>query len=143
MTFMPWSDEFRVGLDEVDDQHQWLFDATNRLHNEINKPGHSREVIGEILEGLMDYTMNHFIMEEELFERYGYPQAQAHKALHDKFTASIMNTLTAFEDGADIESEVMDILKDWLVQHIMKTDSAYVPYFRKQGHSSQEALQSA
>lgn len=143
MTFMPWSDEFRVGLDEVDDQHQWLFDATNRLHNEINRPGHSREVIGEILEGLMDYTMNHFIMEEELFQRYGYPQAQAHKALHDKFTASIMNTLTAFEDGADIESEVMDLLKDWLVQHIMKTDSAYVPYFQAQGHGSQSALHSA
>ncbi|MDQ3059098.1 MAG: bacteriohemerythrin [Pseudomonadota bacterium] len=127
---MPWNDDFSVGLDEVDEQHQWLFEATNRLHDEMNKEVHSRAVIGEILEGLMDYTMNHFIMEEELFERYGYPQAQAHKALHDKFTASIMSTLMDFEDGADIENEVLEILKNWLVQHIMKTDTAYVPFFK-------------
>jgi hemerythrin len=132
MTFMPWSDDFSVGLDDVDDQHRWLFEATNRLHAEMNKEARSRAVIGEIIEGLMDYTMNHFIMEEELFERHGYPQAQAHKALHDKFTACIMDTLTDFESGADIEHEVLDILKNWLVQHIMKTDTAYVPYFKAQ-----------
>lgn len=133
MTFMPWNDDFSVGLDDVDEQHRWLFEATNRLHAEMNKEVHSREVIGEIIEGLMDYTMNHFIMEEELFERHGYPQAQAHKALHDKFTACIMDTLTNFESGADIEHEVLDLLKTWLVQHIMKTDTAYVPFFKQQG----------
>lgn len=132
MTFMPWSNEFSVGLDEIDEQHQWLFDATNRLHDEMTKEVHSRAVIGEIIEGLVDYTMNHFIMEEELFERYGYPQAQEHKALHNKFTASIMNTLTEFESGADIENEVLDILKNWLLQHILKTDTAYVPFFKVQ-----------
>jgi hemerythrin len=133
MTFMPWRDDFSVGLAEVDEQHQWLFDATNRLHNEMNKPIHSRAVIGEILEGLMNYTVNHFIMEEELFERYAYPQAQAHKALHDKFTASIMSMLTSFENGAPIENELLEILKDWLVEHIMKTDTAYVLFLKEKG----------
>lgn len=133
MTFMPWSDDFSVGLDEVDEQHQWLFDATNRLHNEMNKSAHNRAVIGEILEGLMDYTVNHFVMEEELFERYGYPQAQAHKALHDKFTASILNMLTGFENGAPIENELLEMLKDWLVEHILKTDTAYVSFLKEKG----------
>ena len=133
MTFMPWSEDFSVGLDEIDMQHHWLFDATNRLHNEMNKPAHNRAVIGEILEGLMDYTVNHFVMEEELFERYGYPQAQVHKALHDKFTASIMNMLTGFENGAPIENELLEMLKDWLVEHIMKTDTAYVPFLKEKG----------
>lgn len=92
MSFMPWSEEFRVGIDDVDEQHRWLFDATNRLHAEMNKETRNRAVIAEIIEGLMDYTMNHFIMEEDLFQRYGYPKAAAHKALHDKFTSSIMST---------------------------------------------------
>ena len=133
MTFMPWSDEFRVGLDEVDEQHRWLFDATNRLHTEMNRETLDRAVITEIIEGLMDYTMNHFIMEEELFQRYGYPQAQAHKALHDKFTASIMSTLTDFESGMHIENEMLELLKNWLIQHIMKTDTAYVPFLKEKG----------
>lgn len=143
MTFMRWSDEFRVGLDEVDDQHRWLFDATNRLHAEMSKEAKDRSLIGAIIEGLMDYTMNHFIAEEELFERHGYPHAQTHKMQHDKFTASVLNTLTDFENGLEIGTEVLVLLKDWLVQHIMKTDTAYVPYVRDQGHASQGALRSA
>lgn len=133
MTFMLWSDDFSVGLDEVDEQHQWLFSATNRLHNEMNKPAPSRAVIGEILEGLMTYTVNHFIMEEELFERYGYPQARAHKALHDQFTAAILTMLTSFEKGKPIENELLETLKDWLVEHILKTDTAYVPFLKEKG----------
>lgn len=131
MTFMLWSDDFSVEISEIDEQHKWLFGATNRLHDETTKEVHSRKVIGEIIEGLMDYTINHFIMEEELFQRYAYPQAQAHKALHDKFTASIMHTLTEFENGADVEAEVLDTLKNWLVQHILKTDTAYVPFLKE------------
>ena len=131
MTFMPWSDDYSVALDEVDKQHKWLFDATNRLHDETTKAVHSRQVIGEIIEGLMDYTMNHFIMEEELFQRYAYPQAQTHKAQHDKFTATILHTLTDFESGAAVEGEVLETLKNWLVQHILKTDTAYVPFLKE------------
>jgi hemerythrin len=131
MTFMPWSDAFSVQLDEIDKQHKWLFEATNRLHDETTKEVHSRQVIGEIIEGLMDYTMNHFIMEEELFQRYGYPQAQAHKALHDRFTATMLHTLTDFENGAAVEGEVLETLKNWLVQHILKTDTAYVPFLKE------------
>ena len=140
MTFMPWNDTFSVGMKDVDEQHRWLFEATNRLHDEMSKEVHSRTMIGEILEGLVDYTMNHFIMEEELFQRYGYPQAQVHKALHDKFTATIMSTLIDFENGADIEGQVLEILKSWLVQHIMKTDSAYVPFFKAQSALPQNLL---
>ena len=131
MTFMPWSDDYSVALDEVDEQHKWLFDATNRLHDETTKAVHSRQVIGEIIEGLMDYTMNHFIMEEELFQRYAYPQAQSHKAQHNQFTATILRTLMDFESGADVESEVLETLKNWLVQHILKTDTAYVPFLKE------------
>lgn len=130
---MPWNDTYRVGLDAIDEQHRWLFDTTARLNDEVSKPTHSRAVIGEILEGLVDYTMNHFIMEEDLFLRYGYPQAQEHKALHDKFTAAIMKTMTDFENGAEIEEEVLGILNNWLIEHIMKVDSAYVPFLKDKG----------
>lgn len=133
MTFMSWNEAYSVGLDDVDEQHRWLFDATNRLHDEVSKAVRSRAVIGGILEGLMDYTVNHFIMEEELFQRYSYPDAQAHKALHDKFTAAIMGMVTNFENGANIENEMLEMLKHWLVQHIMQTDTAYVPFFQEQG----------
>lgn len=133
MAFMEWSSELSVGLDSVDDQHKWLLDATNRLHDALNQPQTDRAAVAEILEGLMDYTMNHFIMEEELFERFDYPQAARHKAMHDLFTRTVMLTITAFENGADVGPDVLDLLKQWLVHHIMGADKAYVPFLAAQG----------
>ena len=133
MTFMPWNDAFSVGFNGIDEQHRWLFSATNRLYDELNKEARDRAVIADVIEGLMDYTMNHFIIEEELFQRYGYPQAQAHKALHDQFTATILCTLVDFENGADIGNDMLELLKNWLVQHITKTDKAYAPFFLEKG----------
>lgn len=130
MTFMPWSESLAVGMPEIDDQHGWLVDAVNRLHAEMTRQSPNRGTLGEILEGLVDYTMNHFIVEEELFKRHAYPQADAHLAEHNKFTAAIMDALTAFENGQDIGHNVLELLKHWLTEHIMKVDRAYVPFLR-------------
>ncbi|MDR1888068.1 MAG: hemerythrin domain-containing protein, partial [Zoogloeaceae bacterium] len=66
MPFMPWSDAFVLGIDSIDKQHRWLVDATNRLHDQIESRHPENKVLKEILEGLVDYTMNHFILEEDL-----------------------------------------------------------------------------
>ncbi|MDE2586454.1 MAG: hemerythrin, partial [Betaproteobacteria bacterium] len=63
MAFMPWSDELVLGLAEIDQQHRWLVDQTNALHDELSGNDPRRQVIGDILEGLVDYTHNHFIVE--------------------------------------------------------------------------------
>lgn len=133
MSYMPWSDDLSVGLESVDEQHRWLVDATNQLHAELVKDTPDRAVMGEIIEGLMDYTMNHFIMEEELFQRHAYPDAAAHKAQHDHFTAQVMDTLVRFEDGEDVGQETLDFLKNWLINHIMRTDKAYTPFLAAHG----------
>lgn len=133
MTFATWSDAFAIGIPSIDEQHRWLFDATSKLHAALQQPDVDRFVVGEFLEGLMDYTVNHFIVEEELFERYQYPGAQSHKALHDKFTAAVMEQLMKFEDGAELGNEVLDLVRDWLIHHIQHADKEYAPFFRERG----------
>ncbi len=130
MGFMQWSDEFAFGLEGIDGQHQWLFSATNALHDALSAAEPDRAVIGELIEGLVDYTMNHFVAEEELFQRYGYPETAAHKAEHDRFTASAFELLTKFEAGEPLPLDTMDFLKNWLTHHIQKVDRAYVPFMQ-------------
>lgn len=131
--FMPWNDELLTGIKDVDIQHKWLVDATNRLHDELSKPQPDPATIGDILEGLVDYTYNHFIMEEELFERLGYPETAAHKAQHNVFTSKISGLLIKHESGEVSSGEALELLKDWLIHHIMKTDKAYVPFLQSKG----------
>jgi hemerythrin len=131
--FMPWNDDLLTGIAEVDSQHKWLVDATNRLHDELSKPQPDGGTVGEILEGLVDYTYNHFIMEEELFERLGYPGTAAHKAQHDVFTGKISSLLIRHESGEIASGDALELLKNWLIEHIMKTDKAYVPFLQSKG----------
>lgn len=133
MGFMPCTEELRIGIDQIDEQHRWLVDQTNALHEALTRSEPDRAVVGEILVGLLDYTMNHFIVEEELFQRYGYEGAPAHKAEHNKFTADVNSLLRRHEAGEAVDAEALTLLRDWLTHHILKVDKAYVPWMRAQG----------
>ena len=134
MSFWPWSEELEVGIGIIDEQHRWLVDQTNALYDAL-RDGGSREVVGEILEGFMDYTMNHFIVEEELFTRLGYPESGAHKAQHNRFCDQVMSLLVRHESGEQVGVDALELLKNWLTHHILKVDKAYVEHFRAHGVS--------
>lgn len=132
MAFMPWSDALKVGIGEIDEQHRWLVEQTNVLHDAL-AAGTASEVIGEIIECLVDYTMNHFIVEEELFHRLGYPDSDAHKAQHHRFCAQVMALLQQHELGEAVGVQALELLKGWLMHHILVVDKAYVEHFRAHG----------
>lgn len=133
MTLMPWSSALELGIAKIDEQHRWLVDRVNALHDELGKPAPSRQTLGDILESLVDYTMNHFIVEEDIFKRHGYPQTDAHLGEHNEFTGKIIVLLDQFHDGAEVGDETMALLKDWLTHHILIVDKAYVPFFKAKG----------
>ena len=133
MSFMPWSEALQLGLETIDNQHRWLVEATNTLHDELNAPTPDRAAIGRILEGLVEYTMNHFVLEEDLFLRFGYQETAAHKAEHDGFTANVMQLLLKFEQGENVGLDTLELLKTWLQHHILIVDRAYVPFLREHG----------
>jgi hemerythrin len=132
MTFMPWTQALEVGIAEIDEQHRWLVEQTNQLHDALQS-GASREQIGALLEGLMDYVMNHFIVEENLFIRLGYPETEAHQAQHNLFSGQVMSLLSRHDCGEEVGADALELLKDWLVHHILKVDKAYVAHFRAHG----------
>lgn len=133
MLFMPWSEQLEVGIAEIDQQHRWLVDTTNTLHRLLSSQEACADQLGDILEQLMDYTMNHFIVEEELFQRLGYPESAAHKAQHNLFCERVMGLLTRHDMGETVGLDALTLLKDWLTNHIIKVDKKYVEHFRAQG----------
>lgn len=133
MSFMPWNDEFVIGIERIDEQHRWLVELTNALHDSLNGPQGEGPPIGELLEQLVDYTMNHFIVEEVLFQRLGYSDEEAHRAEHDRFNRQIIDLLYRHEDGEAVSVEALALLKSWLTHHILKVDKAYVGFFKEKG----------
>ncbi|MDP2299758.1 MAG: bacteriohemerythrin, partial [Actinomycetota bacterium] len=84
--------------------------------------------------GLIDYTRTHFATEEAYFDRYGYPEADAHKAQHQDFVGRVEDFKRGFDEGRLFLSlDVMDFLGQWLIEHIQGSDKEYGPFLNERG----------
>jgi hemerythrin-like metal-binding protein len=111
-----------TGVAEQDTQHKKLIDLINQL-NDAMQAGHSADVLGKVLTELVNYTVLHFSYEEKLMAQHKYEDTPAHKAEHAKFVATAGDLKKKFDAGnAVISVEIMNFLRDWLTNHIMKTD---------------------
>lgn len=133
MAYINWSPDLEFGIKEIDGQHRWLVNAINLLHDEMNKGAPSREEVALLLAGLSNYAINHFVSEEMLFERHGYPHAEAHHKEHSRFVQVVKDWESRHAAGEVLGKEILDFLKEWLRYHIMNTDRAYVPFLKNQG----------
>ena len=117
------------------EQHKKLVGFINELHDSF-KSGRGNEVIGKILDGLVNYTKVHFSTEEKLMEKYLYPGYVRHKNEHDDLVKQVNDLQGKIKSGGMVVSlEVMQFLKNWLNNHILKSDKLYGPFLNKKGIS--------
>jgi hemerythrin-like metal-binding protein len=128
MSTLEWSDALSVGVAEIDDDHKKLVAMVNDLQS-ASEAGQATEVVGDILEGLLDYTAWHFRHEERLMQTYGDPTYIDHKALHEKLLQSTEGLHEKFMSGdLDVSKDLLPFLKDWLFNHIQGTDKTTGTY---------------
>jgi hemerythrin len=133
MALISWSDTMSVGVDKIDKEHRVLIDLINLLHSEM-LAGKSKDAMGTVLDKLIAYTKTHFAMEETLFRTHVYPAADGHKKEHEALTRKVLALQADFKAGkAVISAPVLDFLRDWLTNHILKQDMAYKTFFANKG----------
>lgn len=126
----PWSARLETGIEKVDQQHKNLVRLVNELHKAMRNKAGAKES-GRILNELASYTKSHFSFEEQLFDRYGYPATVEHKKAHKNLVDKVTDFNEQFRMGkAGLSMELMQFLANWLREHIMKTDMAYVHFFK-------------
>ncbi|SHJ07029.1 hemerythrin-like metal-binding domain protein [Malonomonas rubra DSM 5091] len=126
-----WSDSLATGIPIVDRQHQGLIELINRLFK-CMQDGGDRMLLGQIIDELVDYTVNHFRTEEDLMQKTHYKDFQAHKQTHDNFVGQVGEYMQKLKDGERLAAaDVYKFLKDWLISHIEKQDrDGYAPHVR-------------
>lgn len=133
MDFFKWSEQYSVGVAEIDRQHKHLVSLINGLH-EVMKRGAQSLEIQALLEDLLAYTDFHFAAEEKLMAQANYPDLTVHKAKHASMRQEVQRLLAAAKSGgAAVSITLMSFLKNWLSRHIQGTDKEYVPAMRKAG----------
>jgi methyl-accepting chemotaxis protein/hemerythrin len=132
---MRWNDSLSVEIISIDNQHKKLIDLINTLFSEMNS-AKNKQAVSTALTKLIEYTGTHFKFEEDLFDKHGYPDTDAHKKIHAELVAKVIDFQKQVEDGtADVSLELMEFLKDWLIKHIKGTDQKYSQFLLSKGVS--------
>ena len=122
--FIEWSESYSVGVPAMDQHHKKLFDLINSLHAAM-RTGQSRTALGATLEELANYVNYHFAAEEKLMKQHKCSgladQIAAHTDLVEKVTA-LRQQFASGQQGLGVE--VLNMLRDWLVNHIQRKDKA-------------------
>lgn len=130
-----WTDEFSVGVSEMDSQHQKLIAMINKLIEEPHAKTNSR-TISDLLTAMITYAQEHFRAEEALMSEHGYPLKDRQVEQHKCFIKKTVDFCSAVEVGVDIVPQVMlEYLKDWLLHHILEQDMKYKSFFIDRGIS--------
>jgi methyl-accepting chemotaxis protein len=126
--FFEWSDSLSVGVAGMDDQHKRFFRFINELHQAM-KQGKGTGVMGSILDELANYTKYHFAAEEVLLEKHKHVDLPLQKEAHRRFEAKVAEFQNRYAGGdRAVILETMNVVRDWLVNHIQKMDKKYGPY---------------
>ena len=123
MTLVEWRDDFKIGIEEVDFEHQELIELINDSYNEAKKEGSTLAVM-DCLGEIFAKTSAHFALEEKEMRALKYDQYEDHKEDHEQLLDSIRDIMDEYEDISTLdEKEFGQRLTDWFVNHFSTKDA--------------------
>lgn len=77
-----WTPDYLVHIQEIDVQHEKLFELIVALENSTQDNNY-RETVRTVLEELMEYVNIHFDTEEDYMSRANYQALDEHREIHN------------------------------------------------------------
>ena len=119
-------DEYRIGIESIDEEHLALFKILEELHQLITHDD-LEENFDEIL-NLLKYFRNtidvHFKNEEEYMESIQYEELEVQQIAHDVFLTrmELMNLDDLDRTRQNELEEYVAAMTEWFVSHILSSD---------------------
>ena len=118
--FIVWKPEYNLGISIIDEQHRGIVTTINSFYYGMQN-NYVKEMLEPIIDMIHDYTHIHFRIEEDFFDKCGFPNAEAHRILHSELTVRL------YEAG---RKSLLDkdpfgflrFLKKWWIDHICNKD---------------------
>ncbi|MBN2090991.1 hemerythrin family protein [candidate division KSB1 bacterium] len=131
MADLIWTDEFKIGNEKVDHQHETLFQLVNEFLASIRE-GRARADIEKVFNVLANYTQTHFADEESLFVNTKYPFSKKHIEEHRALIQRVSELKDDYDTGKTFMSlSVFSFLREWLKHHIIETDKKITPFINE------------
>lgn len=127
---LSWKTTFRIGIHEIDSQHQELFFQLDKFEDGL-RAGKRSDALINMFSFLGNYARRHFRAEEELQQLYGYPHLAMHAAEHKKFSerlAGLERQLMTEGPSEQLAAHTNRFLTQWLISHVTTLDKELQGY---------------
>lgn len=121
-----FTDDCRIGIPEIDEEHETLFSLVNQAYSLLSEDQDLRKNSAIMLMHLKEYANTHFAHEEDYMKKIDDPelpsQQQEHWAFSQRMNAIDFSRLT----DAQIKpafTQLLDFLSRWLFRHILGSDT--------------------
>ncbi len=128
-----WSDEFNVGVTEIDLAHRNMLGQVGNLSISIREG--RREEADMALAHVREHAIEHFDSEESLMQDTGYPFLPEHVQQHRRFIDNLEvlreQLGAATHDPTHSAFHAKLQLNDWLINHSLKFDRHLAHFMRQ------------
>ena len=132
MAYFVWADDMVIDNGPIDQDHQKLIGQVNQLHTATIE-GRGHEVLGKLLQALLQDTAEHIRREEHFMAQIGYPRLAQHQEGHASFVADLQALQRKFEAGGiTVAAQLSTLLRDWLSVHIRRSDKDILTFMQQQ-----------
>lgn len=136
-----WSETLSVGRMEIDTEHKQLIRIANSLLRAMQE-GRKKNDFAKILHELREYTVFHFTNEEEYMRSIDYPDLARHMEEHNILKRRVKDFQHSVFIGEKVEfGPLREMLKDWLVGHILSCDLLIKGYLASKNELNEQDVE--
>jgi hemerythrin len=124
-----WNESYSVNIDELDQQHQKLFEMFRKYRHAISS---NSMPIMQIVSEMKRYALLHFATEEKIMFEKGYDRISEHKLKHLEYQETFKQyEEKLFMGRAILPSDIIDFIQNWLIKHIHEEDKGYAEFYKQ------------
>jgi hemerythrin len=131
-TTLAWNEKLSVGVKGIDRQHRELLSRVNALFDAIGSRDSGRNV-EELLCFMQKYVHRHFLCEEKLMRRHGYPGYAQHLGQHQRFIDELAQIDAIYERTGlsdAVVTRMSGYITEWLTGHFLGEDKKLAEFLR-------------
>ncbi|OGQ91313.1 MAG: chemotaxis protein [Desulfobacula sp. RIFOXYA12_FULL_46_16] len=125
-----WEKKYSVDVEEIDIHQKKMFELFNQLIDMKSSKTDIKDCVNVITE-INEYSKLYFSTEEKYLKKKGYPDFHSHAKAHRQFakiSISLRREISENEDSLTLD--VIEEMRNWLINHILTRDTLYIPFLR-------------
>ena len=125
-TQLEWQDDYNIGVDVIDTEHQRLFKIINKLFAFREEEKDGQWTCQEGIKYFKGHAIKHFSDEEAYMESIGHKGLEQHKRIHRDFRKNLLPSLEQELERTGYAPDAVDhflaVCTGWLIGHTLTED---------------------